>query len=64
MTAAREAILRLFRSSEIRAVAVVTKDAMSSGHAPLVGTTGDGERESVLMLWGACCLSLKERRVS
>jgi putative SOS response-associated peptidase YedK len=53
MTAAREAILRLFRISENRAAAIMPKDAIFPGHdAPLVRPTADGERELVQMSWG------------
>ena len=53
MTAAREAILRLFRISENRAAAVVPKDAIFPGHdAPVVRPAADGERELVQMSWG------------
>jgi putative SOS response-associated peptidase YedK len=45
MTAAREAILRLFRISENRAAAIVPRDAFFPGQA-------HGERELVQMSWG------------
>jgi putative SOS response-associated peptidase YedK len=53
MTAAREAVLRLFRIGHNRAVTFEAKDAIFPGHlAPVVRATPDGERELGLMSWG------------
>jgi putative SOS response-associated peptidase YedK len=53
MTAAREAILRLFRISENRAAATPPKDAIFPGRdGPVVRRSADGERELVQMSWG------------
>ena len=53
MTAAREAILRLFRISENRAAAIVPKDAIFPGHeASVVRPAPDNDRELVQMSWG------------
>ena len=53
MTAARQAILRLFKISENRATAVVPKDAIFPGHdAPVVRAVADRECELVEMSWG------------
>jgi len=53
MTAAREAVLRLFRIGHNRAAAFEAKDAIFPGHtAPVVRTAADGELELCLMSWG------------
>lgn len=53
MTAARAAILRLFRIADNRAVAIEARDAIFPGHeAPVVRETEDGEREFMPMSWG------------
>lgn len=53
MTAAREAILRLFRISANRAAAVSPLDAIFPGHsAPVVRRASDGERELSMLSWG------------
>lgn len=53
MTAAREAILRLFRISANRASAVSALDAIFPGHsAPVVRRAPDGERELSMLSWG------------
>lgn len=53
MTAAREAVLRLFRIGHNRASMFEAKDAIFPGHmAPVVRATADGERELSLMSWG------------
>ena len=53
MTAAREAVGRLFRISHNRAASFVPLDAIFPGHmAPVVRRAGDGERELVSLSWG------------
>lgn len=53
MTAAREAMLRLFRVSHNRAASIAARDAIFPGHsAPVVRQSGDGERELVELSWG------------
>lgn len=53
MTRAREAVLRLFRVSDNRAMAFEPKDAIFPGHsAPIVRDSADGARELVTMSWG------------
>ncbi len=53
MTAAREAILRLFRIGHNRAAAFDPADAIFPGHvAPVVRLAADGEHELVTMSWG------------
>jgi putative SOS response-associated peptidase YedK len=53
MTAAREAVLRLFRLQHNRAAQVPTSTAIFPGHtAAVVRTAEDGERELVGMSWG------------
>ena len=53
MTAAREAVLRLFRIGDNRAVAFEAKDSIFPGHmAPVVRAAADGECELGLMSWG------------
>jgi putative SOS response-associated peptidase YedK len=53
MTRAREAVLRLFRVSDNRAMAFAPKDAIFPGHiAPVIRATADGARELVTMSWG------------
>ena len=53
LTTARQAILRLFRVSDIRAVAFDPLPAIFPGHsAPVVRPTADGEMELVVMSWG------------
>lgn len=53
ITAAREAMLRLFRLSHNRAAAFEPLPAIFPGHtAPVVRFAADGEREMVPMSWG------------
>ena len=53
MTRNREAILRLFRISDNRAVAVDQLPAIFPGYqAPVIAENVDGERELILMNWG------------
>ena len=53
MTSAREALLRLFRISDNRAVAIEPRDAIFPGHAaPVVRLAADGEYELVDLSWG------------
>ena len=53
MTAAREAVLRLFRIGHNRATAIDALPAIFPGHtAPIVRLAADGERELVPMSWG------------
>lgn len=53
MTAAREAILRLFRVGHNRAAAFEGLPAIFPGYsAPVVRLSGDGERELTMMSWG------------
>lgn len=53
MTAAREAVLRLFRVGHNRAAAHAPLTAIFPGHmAPVVRATADGERELVMLSWG------------
>jgi putative SOS response-associated peptidase YedK len=53
MTRSREAMLRLFRVSDNRAVAVEPQPSIFPGYtAPVVRKAGDGERELVNMSWG------------
>jgi putative SOS response-associated peptidase YedK len=53
MTRSREAILRLFRVSANRAVAVEPQPSIFPGYtAPVVRKAADGERELVNMSWG------------
>ena len=53
MTRAREAVLRLFRISDNRAMAFEPKDAIFPGHiAPVVRVASDGARELVTISWG------------
>lgn len=53
MTAAHEAVLRLFRIKANRAAATSPKDAIFPGHtAPVIRPTVDGERELIQMSWG------------
>lgn len=52
-TTNREAIIRLFRVAENRAVQIEPKDAIFPGHsAPVVRLAEDGERELVKLSWG------------
>jgi putative SOS response-associated peptidase YedK len=61
MTRNREAILRLFRVSDNRAVALEPQPAIFPGYqAPIVRQTADGERELVKLSWGFVLLQ-KER---
>ena len=65
MTAAREAILRLFRILESRAAAIEPKDAIFPGHdAPVVRPSADGERELVQMSWASSCPRPEEFRAA
>lgn len=53
MTAAREAVLRLFRVGHNRAAQFAPLPAVFPGHtAPVVRTAADGERELAAMSWG------------
>lgn len=53
VTAAREAMLRLFRIGHNRAADFTPKDAIFPGHiGPVVRRAADGERELGLMSWG------------
>lgn len=53
ITAAREAMLRLFRISHNRAASFEPLTAVFPGHtAPVVRISNDGEREMVPMSWG------------
>src|SRR5262249_47975582 len=53
LTASRQAILRLFRIGDNRAVAIEPLPAIFPGHtAPIIRRTGDGDRELVTMSWG------------
>ncbi len=53
ITAAREAMLRLFRVGHNRAAATTARDAVFPGHmAPVVRQAADGERELVELSWG------------
>jgi putative SOS response-associated peptidase YedK len=53
ITAAREAMLRLFRVGHNRAAALQPLAAVFPGHtAPVVRPAADGEREMVAMSWG------------
>jgi putative SOS response-associated peptidase YedK len=53
MTRGREAMLRLFRVSDNRAVVIEPKPAIFPGYlAPIVRTADDGERELVNLNWG------------
>jgi putative SOS response-associated peptidase YedK len=53
MTAAREAVLRLFRVGHNRAAQIEPLPAIFPGHtAPVVRLAADGERELVPMSWG------------
>jgi putative SOS response-associated peptidase YedK len=53
MTRNREAILRLFRVSHNRAVAVDPLPAIFPGYqAPVIAENVDGERELIMMNWG------------
>ena len=53
ITAAREAVLRLFRISDNRAAATAPLSAIFPGHtAPVVRTAADGDRELVMLSWG------------
>ena len=53
MTRNRDAILRLFRVSHNRAVAVDPLPAIFPGYqAPVIAVNVDGERELILMNWG------------
>ena len=61
MTRNREAILRLFRISDNRAVAYELRSAIFPGYqAPVVRKAPDGERELVMLNWG-CMLPQKDR---
>ena len=53
ITAAREAVLRLFRVGHNRAGPLAPRDAIFPGHtAPVVRRAVDGEREIIDMSWG------------
>jgi putative SOS response-associated peptidase YedK len=53
MTAAREAMLRLFKVGHNRAASVAAREAIFPGHmAPVVRVTGDGARELAELSWG------------
>ncbi len=53
MTRAREAVLRLFRVGDNRAMPFEPRDAIFPGHqAPVVRTAADGARELSVMSWG------------
>ena len=53
ITAARQAMLRLFRVGDNRAAAISPLAAIFPGHlAPVVRMASDGERELVTMSWG------------
>ena len=58
MTAAREAVLRLFKVDHNRTAVFEPLPAIFSGHvAPVVRPTADGDRELVPMSWGFVLLS-------
>jgi putative SOS response-associated peptidase YedK len=53
LTRNREAILRLFRVSDNRAMALEPLSSIFPGHrAPVVRCAEDGERELVMLSWG------------